>query len=176
MRRSSFAALVGGWATVLAGPVRGEDKPSVPVVAVEGQPLGANVSRLLKALDYLGAPLPADVSKGLQKAAEDRDARKLQQLLDQHVLFVVSINPEERVKVARGPAKATLQQGGFTLALVKVLNDSTVTKQLRIGSPQAGPVYSGEALLSMQRQQQMQLKTKPGYKEGKGRFLEVEMF
>ena len=46
-------------------------------------------------------------------------------------------------KVARGPARAMLQQMGYTPILVKVNNESTATKALRIGSPQAGPPFAG---------------------------------
>jgi hypothetical protein len=130
-------------------------------VDVEGQPLAANAERLLQAFDFLGAPLPKEATTALQTAIKARDARKLQELLDPHVLVVVTLNPESRVKAARGPAPAKLQQGGFTPALVKVLNDSTVKKAVRISSPQAGPVYSG------------------GFGNPKGdpgRFLDVEMF
>jgi hypothetical protein len=109
-------------------------------VAVEGQPLAANVTRLLQALDYLGAPLPAEQAKELQAACAERDAATIQRLLDPHVLLSVHLNPEVRVKVARGPAKAVLQQAGYTPVLVKVTNDSTATKPLRISSPQAGPL------------------------------------
>ena len=47
------------------------------------------------------------------------------------------------MKVARGPAPAVLQQAGYTPVLVKVVNESGGTQRLRIGSPQAGPVYAG---------------------------------
>ncbi len=113
------------------------------VVDVEGQPLAANVERLLAALDSLGAPLPAAKTAALQEAIKARDAKKIQGLLDPHVLVVVSLNPESRVKANRGPAAATLQQGGHTPLILKVANDSTVTAPLRISSPQAGPIVSG---------------------------------
>ena len=58
------------------------------------------------------SPLPADVSKELAAAIAAKDAKKIQEVLDKHVLFVVSLNPEARVKVARGPADAKLQQAG----------------------------------------------------------------
>ena len=74
------------------------------------------------------------------------------------MLLVVGINPEERVKVARGPAPATLQQGGYTPVLVKVLNEAAATKPLRITSPQSGPIVAGAADLSMTRQDQRHLK------------------
>ncbi|MFM8275274.1 MAG: hypothetical protein ACKODX_23475, partial [Gemmata sp.] len=116
----------------------------VPTVAgVEGQPLAANAARLVKALDFLGTPLPGDANKQLAKAIADNDAQKVQEALDKHVLFAVQINPEARVKVAKGPGSTSLQQAGWTPVLVKVLNDSTVKKQLKIISPQAGDRFSG---------------------------------
>ena len=48
-----------------------------------------------------------------------------------------SLNPELRVKAARGPAKAVLQQEGYTPVLIKVINDSAATRPLRITSAQA---------------------------------------
>src|SRR2546430_784460 len=75
-------------------------------VEVEGQPLAGNVTRLLQALDLVGAPLAKDQMEALQIAAKERDAKKLQELLDPQVLLVVTVNPESRVKAARGPAQA----------------------------------------------------------------------
>jgi hypothetical protein len=145
-------------------------------VDVEGQPLAANVQRLLQALDYLGAPLPPSTQTALQAAAKSRDVQKLQQLLDRHVLLVVNLNPDARVKVSCGPAQATLQQGGFTPVLVKVINDRAVTRALRITSPQAGPLYAGVAVLSMTRQDQLHLLQNQNLHKDKGRFLDLEMF
>jgi hypothetical protein len=131
-------------------------------VEVEGQPLAANVTRLLQALDLVGAPLPREETEALQAAARARDARKLQELLDPHVLVAVTINPESRVKAARGPAPATLQQGGYTPVIIKVQNDSTVTKPLRLTCPQAGPIFAGGGAGNV--------------KPDKERFLDVELF
>jgi hypothetical protein len=130
-------------AALLALPaaVRAE---GLPIVSdVEGQPLGANAERLAKALEFLGTPLAEGTAKALGAAITARDAGKIQETLDPLVLLQVSINPESRVKVARGPAAAKLQQAGFVPYIVKVVNDSTVTKQLAVSSPQAGPVYGG---------------------------------
>src|SRR6266566_6580369 len=88
-------------------------------VPVAGQPLAANVTRLVEALDFLGASLPKDVRNSLAEAARKPDAERLQQTLDKHVLFIVELNPESRVKVRRGPANAVLQQGGYTPVIVK---------------------------------------------------------
>jgi hypothetical protein len=151
------------------------DAPAEPV-AFEGQPLGANVTRLLAALEALGSPLPKETADQLALAAKARDAAQLQKLLDPHVLFIVSLNPESRVKVQRGPAAAVLQQAGYTPVLVKILNESTVTKRLKIVSPQSGPPYAGVAELSMKRQQQEGLRQDENAAGATDRFLHVEMF
>lgn len=170
--KTALLTLLAVFAPGLPAALAADVKP----VTVEGQPLAANVNRLLQALDMLGAPLPKDVAESLATAAKTRDAAKLQALLDPHVLFVVSINPESRVKVERGPAPTVLQQAGFTPVIVKVVNDSTVTKRLNITSPQSGPVYAGVAELSMKRQQQEELRVNENTRGATDRFLHIEMF
>lgn len=150
--------------TALTSSVSADDAP--PIVDVEGQPLAANVTRLIEAMAHLGAPFPKDVAKNLTEAGDARDAGRLQRLLDPHVLLVVTLNPEARVKVSRGPASANLQQAGFTPVLIKVINDSTVTKRLQIISPQAGRVYGGPG----------QDKRDPNDDPKPGRFLQAEVF
>ena len=156
----------------------GEDQlGSIPDRAqVEAQPLGSNARRLISTMQLLGTPLADSSIKGLMNSIESGDADQIQQQLDPLVLFVVQINPEERVKVRRGPAKLTLQQFGFTPFLIKILNDSTVTKPLRIVSPQAGAVYAGVAKLSMQRQQSLELIENENRQRDKQRFLAVELY
>ncbi len=91
------------------------------------------------------------------------------------MLLTVTINPEERVKVGRGPARAVLQQGGYTPVLIKVVNEAATTKALRVTSPQSGLVVAGAAGLSMARQDQRSL-TKGEVRGGApGRFLQAEM-
>jgi hypothetical protein len=140
-RRLCRLGLVPALLTGLALPLPAAGQALDPV-EVEGQPLAANAGRVLKALQFLGAPLPPGTTRQIEQATDARDAVKLQKLLDPHVLAVVTITPESRVKAARGPAKAVLQQAGFTPVLVKVVNDSPVTGALRISSPQAGPIYT----------------------------------
>jgi hypothetical protein len=171
-----FATAVAGWLHLFLLTSWTPAETQVEVHTVPGQPLGANIERLLTALEYLGAPLPEGLAADLAAAARERDSRRLQELLDPHVLLVVSLNPEVRVKVARGPAEATLQQGGFTPQIVKVINDSTVTRELRILSPQSGPVYSGAAEPILQRQAQTELKENENISGATDRFLEIEMY
>ena len=168
---SRIAALAA--MAVLAASAIAED---LPIVAVEGQPLAANARRVLQALEMLGQGLPAAEAAEIEAAAKDRDYAHLQTLLDKHALLLVAINPESRVKVQRGPAAARLQQGGYLPVVIKIINESTITKRLRITSPQSGPVYAGAAPLSLQRQQQTELGENPNKAKDKERFLSVEMF
>lgn len=146
-----------------------------PPIEVEGQPLAANAQRVLQALDFLGAPLPTEVRAAVTAAGAARDAGKLQEILDPLVLCVVTINPEVRVKAARGPAKAVLQQAGYTPALIKVINDSSTTRTLHITSAQSGPVYAGAAKGTMERERQQWLRENENTAGRTDRFLQVEM-
>ena len=139
-------------------PLRAADP--LPVVAdVDGQPLGQNANRVAKALEFLGTPLPADVSAALAAAVEARDAKKIQEILDARAVLQVTLSPEARVKVTPGPGSTTIQQSGWTPLVVKVANDSTVKAPLRVTSPQAGDVWS-----------QREVK-----KNFTGRFLDLQM-
>jgi hypothetical protein len=149
---------------------------SLPALVVEGQPLAANVERLDQALEYLGAPLPAELRGAIKRAGQARDAKTLQELLDPRVLVAVQINPEAHVKLVRGPAIANLQQAGYTPVLVKVVNESGSSGRLRIGSPQSGPVYAGMSELSGNRMQQQHLRVNENVEKRSDRFLDLEMF
>ena len=145
-------------------------------VAVEAQPLAANIQRVIEALESLGTPLPADLRAELTRAGRARDAKTLQERIDARVLLAVHINPEARVKVARGPGPAALQQAGYTPVLVKIVNESRGTQRLRIGSPQSGPVYAGMSRLAGTRMQQQHLRENENVERRTDRFLDLEMF
>jgi hypothetical protein len=117
--------------------------PPLPVVAVETQPLAAQAARVADALALAGSPLPAADRTALAAAAERPDAAAaIQGILDRYCLLDVHINPESRVKVAAGPARAELVEHGWRTFLVKVRNDAGVTAPLRITSPHADRVFS----------------------------------
>lgn len=147
----------------------------LPVIEVEGQPLAANARRLMQALDFLGAPLPDEEKARLQSAIMARDATVAQSVLDARVLVVVDINPESRVKVQRGPAKAAIQQAGYTPVLLKVINHATSVARLNISSSQAGPPYAGVQKSTLERERQTHLKENENT-QGEHRFLEVSVF
>lgn len=87
---ASLALLRCGICLALSGVVTAAEPP--PIVEVEGQPLAANAERLMQALEFLGAPLPAEVREAMSSASKERDARKLQEALDPHVLCTVTRN------------------------------------------------------------------------------------
>src|SRR4051812_45805678 len=93
---------------------------------VDFQPLAAQGVRVAEALESLGAPLPPEDRKALDAATKSPDTGKgveaIQNVLDKHCLLLVEINPESRVKVARGAADAQLVEGGWRTFLVKVAN------------------------------------------------------
>src|SRR5262249_10301338 len=81
---------------------------ALPVVEkVEFQPLAAQAKRIVDALDFLGAPLPAADRAALDKATT---VQEIQKALDPRCLLLVTINPEQRVKVAPGPAPRELDE------------------------------------------------------------------
>ena len=116
------------------------------VSEVEAQPIIAQVKRLTQALEIVGTPLTAAQKRALSKAmaAEDDDgvSSGVQAVLDPLCLAGVTINPESRVKVAPGPAKPVLVEGGWTVFLVKVHNEAGVTAPLRVQSPNARSMHN----------------------------------
>lgn len=143
------------------------------IVDVEGQPLASNVRRLQQALAFLGEPLAV---AGLNDAVRTQDSERIQELLDSKVLFTVSINPESRVKVARGTPRLRLQQGAYVPVLIKVLNESDTTPRLRITSARSGAVYDGASKFIMLRQQRTDLVANQNTNRQADRFLELEIY
>ncbi len=112
-------------------------------LAVPLQPLAQQVRLLENALSYLGQPLgPEDherINRAIAGSDEAAGAAEIEALLDQHVLLIVEVNPEGRVKVTAGPARPELVEGGTRLFLVKVVNEAGVTAPLTVQSPNSGP-------------------------------------
>ena len=119
-------------------------QPIPTVTGVEPQPVYAQAMRLAEALEFLGSPLgEADVKR--LRALEDEALTpstilRVQEVLDPYVLAFVDINPEGRVKVERGPAEASLYEGGWTSFLVKIQNQTGVTARMEVESPNAAPM------------------------------------
>jgi hypothetical protein len=115
---------------------------------VEPQPFLAALKPLMDAADYVGSPFSAEETATLRSAVQAQDAaavEHVQAVLDAHALFVVTISPEQRVKVAQGAARPELSEAGWRQFLVKVVNESGATAPLRISSGEAKQLFAGGA-------------------------------
>jgi hypothetical protein len=143
--------------------------------AVEWQPFKAQIGRVLEALDYQGVTLPSDdmraIREALDKSSADESADKVEELLDKHCLVEVDINPESRVKVARGKAAAELVQSGWRAYLVKVVNEGGVTAELRVASPQGRAVFDSDWLRTPSDK-----RFGKGPRDEKDLWLDIDMF
>jgi len=123
--------------------LRPEAADPVRIVQVEPQPLAAQAARLADALAYVGAPLAAVDRDAIAAAGNGPNAgAAIQAVLDRYCLLDVHINPESRVHVTPGPARAELVERGWRTFLVKVHNEAGVTAPLRVSSAQGRPVWS----------------------------------
>jgi hypothetical protein len=130
-------------AAVTVGLPAARGQSSLPIAEeVDGKALRAHCRRLLQALETLQAPLPAELDQQLRAVLDDPalDADtvsvRIQNLLDSRCLVGVTINPESRVKAARGSLPAILFSEGPTLVLLKVHNEAGVTHPLVVTGPE----------------------------------------
>src|SRR5215467_801836 len=140
IRISAACSIVAAFALIANAQQVQLPSPTVPL-----QPLAQQFRQLETALSYLGQPFPADelarIDEAIADAQESEAVKRLQSALDSHVLALVHINPESRVKVEQGPARPELVEAGTRLFLVKVINEAGVTAQLKVESPNSGDVY-----------------------------------
>jgi hypothetical protein len=125
------------WLVSTAAPAQ----TSLPIVEdVDVAALREQCQQLLKVLEAVGAPFPAETDKELRALLRERPTaqtgERLQQLLDARCLVGVQINPESRVKAVRGPVAADLRRDRAGHVLVKVHNEAGVTAPLAVTGPQ----------------------------------------
>src|SRR5690606_13415825 len=94
-------------------------------------------------------------------------------LLDPYCIAEVEINPESRVKVTPGQAKATLMQEGWVTYLVKVYNQAGITAKLEAESPNAG-VLLHRSVSDKGHRMKPEHRISPG--ELQQRFIELTMY
>jgi hypothetical protein len=127
-------------ATLLIWASRGAAQTPLPLVeevdaAVLRDQCGRLRSVLAGAITAKDAEKLAELAR-VQGTPAEEFATAVQKLLDPYCLIGVSINPESRVKAARGPRDAELLQGRATIMLVKVHNEAGVTEGLKIAGAQ----------------------------------------
>lgn len=109
---------------------------------VDARALRVQCQKALDALSKMKAAMPRETERELrallkdEKKPSDELAAKIQNLLNDQCLVGVSINPESRVKAARGPRPAELIVGKESVVLVRVLNEAGVTHALSLEGPQ----------------------------------------
>jgi hypothetical protein len=111
---------------------------------VEPQPFLSAARQLIDAAEFTGSPFSVEEKATLAGCVAAQDAaavERAQGVLDAHALFVVTITPEQRVKVAAGTAQPVLDEAGWRHFLVKVVNEAGVTAKLAIHSPEARQAY-----------------------------------
>jgi len=108
----------------------------LPLLALSQAPLEtvptdlAPLARQIKALAPHAGNIPA-LQKAFASALKATDAESMQEALDPAALLEVRINPEGRVKIARGPATTHLAAGKPVPVLVKVVNGSGGQQRLK---------------------------------------------
>jgi hypothetical protein len=131
------------------------------VTNVEFQPLAAQVARVLQAMEMVGEPMPGEDARRLKGLIEGSPSaasiEAVQRVLDKYCLAGVDINPESRVKVQQGQAKAELVEQGWRAFLVKVQNQAGVTAVLAVDSPSAGAMANSSANVAQRRWMDLQM-------------------
>ncbi len=143
-RLPSVAGSVGIFLLAIVGCVESASGQSaLPMVeGVDVRALRVQCRQLLDALAKMKAALPPETERELRALLKDENkesdetAAKIQKRLNDQCLIGVSINPESRVKAARGPRSAELVVGKESVFLIRVLNEAGVTHPLSVQSPQ----------------------------------------
>lgn len=145
------------------------------VADVDPQPLLAQAMRLQEALSFSGNALQPQDSEKLKKLGNGPFSKEtvagIQAIMDPYCLNVVHINPEGRVKVDRGLAKATLVQGGWTAFLVKIHNEAGITAKFEVESPNALKPYHSP---SFEHRVKKEHEFTPG--QVANRFLDIQIY
>jgi hypothetical protein len=138
MKRFVFACTL----FLLLTPNALRSQAPLPVVeGVEWASFRDRTRTLLKGLESLKSPLPVETVQRLNLLLDKEDAtpetaEAVQKLLDPFCMVGVSINPESRVKAARGPAGAELPLNRETIVLIKINNEAGVTQALNLAGTQ----------------------------------------
>jgi len=117
-----IASVLGG--CVVVGPLQEGDS----------RRLAGHTQQLLRLLEQIKGQ--DELVKELRQALRAEKAadfpERIHKLLDSRCLARVTINPESRVKAARGAAPARLSRDGETVFLIRVQNEAGVTHPLKV--------------------------------------------
>jgi len=124
------------------------DEPvNLPMIArVDAQPLLLLTDRLREAMETIGTPLPTEVQARIAGlSVEDDEAAitaAIQESLDPLCVAAVAISAAGSVDVVAGH-QVTVEEHGWRVMLVKVINQANLQTQLQARSPNALPIPTG---------------------------------
>jgi hypothetical protein len=100
----------------------------------DSQRLANHARQLLRILEPIKEQdeLVKELRQILRADTEATFPERLHKLLDPRCLMRVTINPESRVKAARGSATARLRRDGETVFLIRIQNEAGVTHPLTV--------------------------------------------
>ena len=96
-----------------------------------------NAKKLVDALDFVGCPISLTNQNKLIQANKIED---VEEVFDPLSLACITINPESRVKVKGLMKTPNLIEKGWSVYLIKVVNEAGVTAPLKVDSPQSFPL------------------------------------
>lgn len=102
----------------------------VPIIECKAESLLNNIRAVNHAFNEAGVT----ILEWMMKQFSKNDSELMQRDIDRYVVAVVTINPESRVKVMRGPHGIEFQSGWQTPVLVKVINEGGVTARINVQS------------------------------------------
>jgi hypothetical protein len=100
----------------------------------DSQRLASHARQLLRILEPIKdqGTLVKELRQTLRAETEATLPKRLHRLLESRCLMRVTINPESRVKAARGPATARLRRDGENVFLIRIQNEAGVTHPLKV--------------------------------------------
>lgn len=96
----------------------------------EFTPLKKNAEAILATLERLKAPAPAATVSRLEQAIVQRDTNAIENAMEELVCLKITINPEGRVRLARGESVPELKKGQPAYALLRIENQSGAQQKL----------------------------------------------
>lgn len=107
-----------------------------------------NAKKLIDALDFVGSPISLTNQNKLIKANKIED---VEEVFDPLSLACITINPESRVKVKGLMKTPNLIEKGWSVYLIKIVNEAGVTAPLKVDSPQSFPLANSPSNLLADR-------------------------
>jgi hypothetical protein len=90
------------------------------------------IEAVLAEYQQRGGKITDAQQKQLTQALADKDRQAVRNALSDHILLEVWINPESRVKVARGKGSAELVVEKSRVFLVEIVNDAGAVAEMRV--------------------------------------------